>query len=87
MGTREILLSRLFGTIWLSLGVVGLFWPQRVRSWGLEGLPEGRVRDFIPFLKWIQNNESTHIWIIRYTGAIAILALALLLAVIIRNQR
>ena len=55
--------------VFLTIGVLCLFWPEKVRQHGLwwSGHRKGR---FIPFLKWMRT--PSYLLSVRVTGVIAI---------------
>jgi len=69
----------------LFLGVVCLFWPDRIRDFALRTSSMGLGKTLNPFLSWMRTSQ--YLWSLRISSAVALGALIILLAALMKGTR
>jgi len=72
------------GVLFLIIGLICLFLPEKVQEWGLRWSVQG-LGKYNPFLAWMKTRS--YIRVLRVIGMIAISVFLLALFVIVKSQK
>jgi len=79
---KDSLIPLIMGLIFLAVGSVCLFWPQKVQEYALRWSGQGLGR-YSLFLGWIKT--PSYVWTLRVIGIIAISLFVLSLFITIKQ--